>query len=971
MGNMHGFKLTSERNLPEISSLARLYRHTKTGAELMSLVNSDENKVFGINFVTLPRDSSGVAHILEHSVLCGSRKFPVKAPFLQMMKGSVSTYLNAITFSDKTCYPVASQNLQDFYNLVDVYLDAVFFPRLTPEIFAQEGWHYEIDNKDAPLALKGVVFNEMKGVYASPDMLIQMLSQESLFPDTTYGVSAGGDPRRIPELSYDALRAFHARYYHPSNARLFFSGDDEPEKRLVIADAYLSQFDPRSTDEIAVQPRFNAPKRLAHTYPAGNGEDHARRGFVTINWMLGETTDPKDAIALEIVANILAGTHAGPLHKALIDSGLGDGIAVNGMCLDQRQGFYSIGLKNIDPDDAPKMEALVMDVLSGLVEKGIEASTIEAALQTMEFRLREWNTGGMPRGIGYMLGSLDFWMYGGDPLARLAFAEPIAQLKTSLAKGERPFEALIERWFIENPHRTTLVLRPDPAQGDREAAEERARLDAERSYMSADALDGAVTWTRKLEELQNTPDSPEALATIPRLALGDLPRRNKAIPLETVSTSGTRVFFHDLPTNGIVYADIGFDLHQLPSELLPFVRLFGRALLETGVGDEDFVTLAERIGRLTGGISETRLISAVRGSTKATAFSFLRAKCMAEKSGDLVSILRDVLFKARLDNRDRIRQFIAEEKAAVEGELLPSGSSYALSRLMAKFNEADWAAEQVGGVSYLFFLRSLSQRIETDWPEVEAALARMRDILIDRDTMLCNVTAAAADWRRFEPHLAALLSEIPKSSAPAAQWTANGGGGHERLVMPTTVNFVAKAADLHALGFQPNGSVAVALKHLSIGWLWEKVRVQGGAYGANCDFDEASGVFAYSSYRDPNLVATLDAFDGSPGFLRTMKLGGEELTRNIVGAIGDMDFYRLPDAKGYVSMARQLIGNTDDVRQRRRDEILGCSAADVAAFGDALAAVAEKGRVVVLGSEAAVEAAGRNRNLSFAITQLM
>jgi presequence protease len=389
------------------------------------------------------------------------------------------------------------------------------------------------------------------------------------------------------------------------------------------------------------------------------------------------------------------------------------------------------------------------------------------------------------------------------------------------------------------------------------------------------------------------------------------------------------------------------------------------------VGDEDFVALAERIGRLTGGIHGTRFVSAIRGSRRASAYLFLRAKCMAERSGDLVAILRDVLFKARLDNRDRIRQFIAEGKAALEGALLPSGSSYAVSRLAAKFNEAAWAAEQMAGVSHLFFLRSLAQRIDTDWAAVRADFERMRGLLIDRATMLCNVTAAAADWRRFEPHLAALLSELPTQSAPSADWTVNGHASHEGLIMPTAVNFVAKAADLHALGFRPDGAVSVALKHLSTGWLWEKIRVQGGAYGASCDFDDTSGVFAFSSYRDPNLVATLDTFDGSPGFLRTMKLSSEELTRNIVGSIGDMDYYQLPDAKGYSSMVRQLVGNTDDVRQRRRDEILACSATDVAAFSDALAAVAEQGRVVVLGSEAAVEAAGRDRGTAFAMTQLM
>src|SRR5215475_9825786 len=619
----HGFELIREQELSEINSTARHYRHVATGAELISLLNADENKVFGVSFATPPSDSTGVAHILEHSVLCGSRKYPIKEPFVELLKSSLNTFLNAMTYPDKTCYQVASQNVQDFYNLIDVYLDAVFFPRLSRQVFEQEGWHYELHALDGPLNYKGVVFNEMKGNYSSPDGMLRELSQQSLYPDITYGLDSGGDPKHIPDLTYEQLKEFHARHYHPSNAKLFFYGDDDPDQRLRLLDKYLGEFNRIEVDaRVPLQPRFSAPKRLTRTYAAGAAEEEPQGGadkpnesMISVNWMVDEITDIETALGFDILEHILIGNPAAPLYKALIDSGLGEGLAGGGLDDGLRQPMFSIGLKGIDPADAEKIERLIVDTISGLAAGGIDPLTVEASLNTVEFQLRENNTGSFPRGIVFMLRALRSWLHGRDPLTPLAFAEPLAAIKARVAGGDRYFENLLRKHFIDNPHRTVVLLKPDHAQAEREAKEEEAHLAQVRAGMTERDLKAVAEATRALKELQERPDPPEALATIPTLKLSDLPRENKTIPIEVTSLRDTRVLYHDLPTSGIVYLDVGFDLHTLPPELLPYVPLFSRALIETGVGNDDFVRLSQRIGRSTGGIHPLRWTSTMPGAT--------------------------------------------------------------------------------------------------------------------------------------------------------------------------------------------------------------------------------------------------------------------------------------------------------------------------------------------------------------------
>jgi presequence protease len=962
MAMTHGFELLREQFVPEINSTARFCRHAKTGAQLLSIINSDENKVFGATFRTPPSDSTGIAHILEHSVLCGSRKYPVKDPFVQLMKGSLNTFLNAMTFPDKTCYPTASQNLRDFYNLVDVYLDAVFHPRLTRQVLQQEGWHYEMDEDESQLTYKGVVFNEMKGNYSSPDSMLMEYSQQSLYPTSIYGLDSGGNPRNIPDLTFDQLKSFHENFYHPSNSWLFFYGDDDPTERLRLLDAYLGEFEPmKISSEIARQSQFVKPQHRSYSYAVDQNNDRPNGSMLTVNWMFDRAAGTELDLSLSILDRILIGSPAAPLYKALIDSALGEAVVGGGLDESLLQIKYSIGLKGIDHNDASKVEELIVQTLSRLAGEGIEEDTVQAALNTTEFRLRESNYGTLPRGIVLMLRSLNSWLYGGDPIAPLFFQSTIDNLKGRLAAKERVFEGLIKQYFLDNTHRTTVLVRPDPDLGSRDAAEERARLEAVRKAMTAAELSAVVADAKALKLKQETPDTPEALATIPLLKLADLPRQNRTIPLAQEELRGTKILTHDLSTNGIVYLDVGFDLHTLPAEMLPYMVLFSRALFETGTSKQGFVQLTQRIGRTTGGVRPQLLVSAARNSPEASAWLFVRAKVMPENSTELMTILHDVFLEAKLDDKQRVMQLIMEEKAELEGHVVPGGSTFILYRLGSRLHETGWVNEQMKGISYLFFLRELAARVERDWPAVAATLEQIRRTLVNRAAMICNVTADAANVGRFISELGGLLDALPRSEAAHQHWRLSDGPRAEALTIPAKVNYVAKGDDLIRLGYMPSGATSVIENYLRATWLWEKVRVQGGAYGGFCSADPRSGMFAFLSYRDPNLLSTLDVYDETSKMLRQTQLSEAELTRSIIGTIGEIDGYQLPDAKGYSSMVRYLVGETEAIRQQRREEVLATTARDFRVFSDVLNKVAAGGRVVVLGSAQAIDAASIQR----------
>ena len=954
----HQFELLREERLEELNTRARLYRH-RTGAQLLSLANDDENKVFGINFRTPPEDSTGVAHILEHSVLCGSRKYPVKEPFVELIKGSLNTFLNAFTYPDKTCYPVASTNLKDFYNLIDVYLDAVFHPRITPAVLQQEGWHYEVEPDGSRLTYKGVVFNEMKGAYSDPERVAAEYAQQSLFPDTTYGVESGGHPRAIPDLTFEQFEQFHSQYYHPSNARIFFYGDDDIDRRLDLLEEYLSDFEPRSIDSTIVdQPRFSEPRRLEHVY-ASEGEEAA--SFVTVNWLLDGEIDLDDRRALQVLDYVLLGTPASALRKALIDSGLGEDVTGSGLETEMKQLFFGAGLKGVHERDIDAVAELVVGTLEKVVEEGVDAGMVAAALNTAEFRLRENNTGSFPRGLALMLRSLAHWLYDRDPLESLRFEDSLARLRQRIDEDDRYLPELIRCHLLENKHRTTVVLRPDEGEGARQEAAEQERLVAAYAQMDESTLQEVADTARALQEAQERPDDPADLAKLPRLELSDLQSKITTIPIEETEVEGVKTLHHDLFTNGIAYFDIGFDLSVLPQEYLPYVPLFGRALLEMGTKDESFVQLQQRIGAETGGLWTQQVLSGHRQSDALHAYLFLRGKSTVTRTSELMALLRDVLCRGRLDDRARFMQMALEEKAGEESGLVPGGHRVVSLRLRSRFDKASWLSEQMRGVDYLFFLRRLVADIDQDWPSVQKRLEEMRDLLFSRSGALCNVTLSGDDRSLFDGELAAMLSSLPAVDRSKQTWTQPEHTGSEGLLIPAQVNYVGKAANLYDLGYALHGSSTVVSRYLGASWLWDRIRVQGGAYGAFCSFDPFSGILGYASYRDPNVLNTLDNYDGSGAFLRQLDINQDELSKAIIGTIGDLDSYQLPDAKGYTSMMRHLTGIDEVYRQRMRDEILGTTAEDFHFFADILDRGASQGVVAVLGGEDAIDAANEER----------
>ena len=958
MAIKHGFDLIREQNIPELKTGAELFRHVKTGTELLSLMNDDENKVFGITFRTPPSDSTGVAHILEHSVLCGSRKYPIKEPFVELLKGSLQTFLNAMTYPDKTCYPVASQNVQDFYNLIDVYLDAVLYPRITPFIFQQEGWHFELEKPDNPLLYKGVVFNEMKGDYSSPDSLLSEYSHQSLFPDNSYGFDSGGDPKQIPGLTFEQFRAFHQKYYHPSNARIYFYGDDEPDQRLRLVNGYLKDFERMEIDSIIrLQQPFDRPGRLIRSFAAGGEDDKGSKGMMTMNWLLHETTDRELNLAFHMLEYILLGMPGSPLRKALIDSNYGEDLAGVGLRSELRQICFSTGLKGIDLKDTDNIEALILETLTGLVREGIDPRTKEAALNTIEFSLRENNTGSFPRGLLLMLRSLTTWLYEEDPLALIAFEAPLEAVKSHQADDVSFFEGMIDRFLLNNQHRTTVILKPDIDLPQKEEAAEQERLAGARASMSPADLQELVNTTKRLKNMQETPDSPEDLAIIPTLQLSDIERENKSIPLTSSEQKGTQFLYHDLFTNGIAYLDLGFNLHTLPQKYLPYISLFGRALLEMGTEVEDFVALSQRISRKTGGIHPDLFTSVVRDTGTGTGWLFLRGKSMLTQTEELIGIIGDVLLTVRLDNRKRFRQMVLEAKARQEQRLIPAGHQIVNLRLRAHFSEADWAAEQMRGVSYLFFLRKLSRAVDKDWAAVLDDLEEIRRILVNRNAMILNVTLDEKGWLQFQPQVNEFLDSLPASPPSVKEWCPERATDFEGMTIPSQVNYVGKGANLYKLGYSFHGSVHVISRYLRNTWLWERIRIQGGAYGAFCLFDRLSGILSFTSYRDPNLLRSLEVFDQSAQFLKNIKLNDDELTKSIIGTIGDIDKYKLPDAKGYTSMARYLTGETDKDLQQMREQVLSTEPADFKSFSHQLDAVKEKGMVKVLGSQSSIQEA--------------
>ncbi|MFQ3645601.1 MAG: insulinase family protein [Anaerolineae bacterium] len=971
MTTLHGFELLKEAAIPEISSRVRLFRHIKTGAELLSVENADENKSFGVALQTPAPDDTGLPHILEHAVLAGSQKYPLKEPFGELIKTSLASFINAITFPDMTIYPVASTNTQDFYNLIDVYLDAVFFPLIEERTFQQEGWHYELAPDGKGLIYNGIVFNEMKGYYSSPEILMQSLVPAKLMPDTPYAHESGGDPAHIPDLTYEQFRQFHATYYQPSNARFFFYGDDDPEERLRRIDAVISRFEARPvSNPFGLQPRFNAPQTIIKPVDAGDSPESALKALITVNWLLGDVTNTRELMALTLLNNILIGTPAAPLTVALLESGLGEDLTGDGLSPYSREALFSVGMKGVEPDDAPAVEELILETLARLAGEGIHPDTITAAINTVEFELRERNTGRLPRGLAVFMGMLPVWMHGGDPVQALAFEADLNAVKAAYAANPRFFEGLIERYLLNNPHRVTLILQPDAnVRAQREAAERQRLEEVNRALTDADRAQIAEQ-VAALKAYQAAQDSPEKLALLPTLKLSDIDRKIKTIPTEHIDLDGVPLLYHNLDTNGVIYLDLAFDLRGLPPHLVPFVSLFSKALTELGTEAQDFITFQNRIGAHTGGINAGEAAYLHLTTREPIIKLMVRAKAMRHKADDLLAILRDVLLNINFDHRERFRQMILEEKAQFESYLGVYGQRIAGLRLRGQFDLSGWFTEQTSGIAQLFFLREMAKRLETDWYSILATFNTIRDYVMNRAALIVNLTTDHTILDELLPRLRGFVAGLPTRSLETQAWPYEPTPRHEGLAVVTQVNFVGKGANFFDLGYQLHGSHFVILNHFNMDYMFSRIRLQGGAYGGSLSLNPITGVGTFLSWQDPNIRRTLDAYDAAGAYLKSLELSPTELERAQLGTFGTLDAYLLPDAKGMSALVNHLVGNTDELRQQRRDEVFSTTLADFRRFGEVLEAVAREGAVVVVSSEDRLKQANVELDPPLAITKV-
>jgi len=976
------FELLRVEMIDEYTIKCATYRHVRSGAEIISAQADDDNKVFGIVFRTPVKDSTGVPHILEHSVLCGSEKYKSKEPFAELLKGSLQTFLNAFTYPDRTCYPVASQNTKDFYNLVNVYLDAVLNPRAMrdPTVLQQEGWHYELEDPAEPLMYKGVVYNEMKGVYSSPESRMYRAAQQATFPDNTYSVDSGGDPTVIPTLSFEQFKAFHDAYYHPANSRIFFYGDDDPDYRLQLLDEYLSAFEAPSTppaSAVATQPLIQSPRKVVEPFPASESEAAvgAPSHMVMVNWLLNEEPlTAVDELALNVLDHLLMGTTTAPLYKAMLDSGLGAALMGSGLSDELKQATFSVGLKGVKAEDVPKVEKLALDTLSSVATSGFEADAIEASLNTVEFSLREMNTGGFPKGLAFMLGLMPRWIYrdGESPTDALRFEAPLATLKERLASGEKVFEGLLQRFILENQHRTTVELTPDATLGAKLQAAEEEELAAAKAKMSEEQLQEVIAATKALKEAQLKEDSEEDLATIPRVGMADLERKVRTVPTDVEQLpNGATLLTHPLPTAGVVYADVLLDLSGLPLEELPLVPLFSRLLLETGTSSMDAVTLQRRIGARTGGVEATIFSQqpvtadgSVSDPLAAVHKLMVRAKATSDKASAMLDLVHEVLSDAKLDTQSKVVEILKESKSQMESRFISSGNAYAAMRLSSRNSLLGYIQESCSGVTYYETLKQMLDTAQNDWPSLLERLTKLRSTVLSQNGLVINLTADPDALAKSRPVVDEFVAKLPPSPAANAHATPTPWREaveltpreDEAYAITTQVNYVAAGCRLFEPGTSANmGAYSVVARYLNRGYLWDNVRVVGGAYGGGCAFNPTSGGFAFSSYRDPNLKNTLDIYAASGKVLQEAEISDAALEQAIVGAVGDLDQPLTPDQKGLRALTHHLTGQTTENRQKYRDEMLATTREHFKEFGELLSKA--ELRVAVFGSEEAIKKA--------------
>ncbi len=956
------YELIREERIEDIHADSYLLRHKKTGARVALLSNDDENKVFNIAFRTPPKNSTGVAHIIEHTVLCGSDKFPLKDPFVELAKGSLNTFLNAMTYPDKTMFPVASCNDADFQNLMDVYLDAVFHPNIykNEKIFLQEGWHYQLESVEEPLTYNGVVYNEMKGAFSSADEVLDRNVFNLLFPDTPYGVESGGDPDVIPELSYEEFLDFHRRYYHPSNSYIYLYGNmDMDEKLRWLDEEYLSSYDQIHVEsEIPMQPAVTSRKEAVISYPILDDEPLEDNTYLSSSVVVGDGRDVQLNLAFTILEYVLLDAPGAPVKQALLDAGVGKDISgdfQDGIL----QPFFSITAKNANEQDRERFLGIIESVLTDIAEKGIDPKALRSGINYFEFRFREADFASYPKGLIYGIDLFDSWLYDDlQPFAYLKQLDLFEKMKQLAEEGY--FEELIRTRLLNNPHGAVVTLRPERGLELKKTEALQKKLEEIKASLSQEELEQLVIRTKELKEYQESEELPENLEKIPLLKRTDIERKTPVTLLtEEKEIEGVRVLRHPYQTNGIRYLTLLFDTEEIPDELIEYASLLKSIL---GYVSTEHYTYGELFHEINGNSGGIVCGSSIYSNPKAPQGVYrkfgIRAKYLPDQQETVFRLIKEIILTSRVEDEKRLKEIISSQKARLQSSIPASGHTSAARKALAGVSPSAGINERMNGIGYYRLIERLANHFDEEKADLIEKLQKLIRMIFRPENLTVSLNSDEEDGA-FAEEVRGLKQVLYTEPVEKGSFRWEPADSNEAVKTSGQVQYVAQAGNFRQAGFAYTGALKILRVIMNYEYLWLNIRVKGGAYGCMSTFSRDGDSYLVS-YRDPHLKETREIFRGLPEYVASFNADDREMTKYIIGTISELDTPMNASTKGSVALAACFTGMTVEDYQREREEILDATAADIRAMKELTASVVQAEHRCVVGSEAAIE---KNREL--------
>lgn len=960
------YEILDEHRVEDVQSDGFILRHKKSGARIAILSNNDDNKVFYIGFRTPPEDETGVPHIIEHTTLCGSKKFPVKDPFIELAKGSLNTFLNAMTYPDKTVYPVASCNDQDFKNLMDVYLDAVFNPNITKyeEIFKQEGWHYELTGKDDELKINGVVYNEMKGAYSSPDEVLSSQIYRSLFPDNTYSKDSGGNPEYIPKLTYEAYLDFYHKYYHPSNSYIYLYGDMDVVERLEWLDKeYLSLYDYKKVNsEINKQPAFDKIKNVEAQYSITMDDSQENNTYLSYNRVVGDTLDEMLYQAFDVLDYALVSSPGAPVKQALIDAGIGDDV-YGSYDAGILQPVFSFVAKNANASQADEFESIIENTLKEVVKTGINKEALLAGINSSEFKFREADFGQFPKGLLFGLNCLDSWLFDDmKPFIHLECLGTFAKLRKAVDTDY--FEKLIQEYLLDNTHGSSVTVKPKRGLGNEREEALAKELSDYKASLSDEEIKKLIEDTEHLKKYQEEPSSDEDLRKLPMLTRADM--KKNAMPFSNIEDEllDVKVVRHDIESNGIDYISFLFDAGDFAQSELGYLGFFTNALGLVSTEKYSYTDLANATNIYTGGISTGTASHPDIKDRNNFVFKFeVKLKVLEKNLDKALELMEQMLLSSDFTDTKRLGELVAQIKARLQANLSSSGHLVAAMRSMSSFSRYALYQDELKGIAFYRSICRIEKELSESPKSVSDKLAAIAKKLFARNRMLISFTGNNEAYGNAKPSLEKVMTGFNKMSAVGNQAEVHFNTAKEAFIDASQIQYVAKTGDFICEGYEYTGALRLLRIILSYDYLWINVRVKGGAYGCMNTFLR-SGESYFVSYRDPNLSDTLDVYDRIPEYIKSFSPDERDMTKYIIGTFSALDTPMNPEAKGSRSLSAYLEGITYEQIQKERNEILNAQPEDIRRLADLVKAVLKKDSICVIGNENMIkESAGLFENV--------